>query len=147
MAIAYITLMLGAMGQAGFYGSFITPHVSGWLGLCIAFPPLLIVYTLTFLKQPFLPPHLLRRSIIVAMTWLAVGIVLAETLAHFGKLEPDSEKNAVTLCRILMHLGWISFFPLTRLCSIAKDAHAKMESGSIDKTQRRTMPEVRIQNE
>jgi hypothetical protein len=61
--------------------------------------------------------------------------VLAETLAHFGRMQPDSEKNAVTLCRILMHLGWFSFIPLARMCAIAKEAHERMESERTDKPQ------------
>ena len=119
---AYIALFLGAIGQAGFYGSMIRPHVPLLIALCLASGPGFIVFFLTFFNQPLIPPKPFRRCLLVVMCWVAIATLLAETLAYFGSMKPDSEKNAVTLCRVLMHLIWFSYIPLVSLYGLAKRA-------------------------
>ena len=119
---AYIALFLGAMGQAGFNGSMIRPHVPLLIVLCLALGPWFIVFSLTFFNQPLIPPKPFCRCLLVVMCWVAIVTLLAETLAYFGSMQPDSEKNAVTLSRVFMHLIWFSYFPLVSLYGLAKRA-------------------------
>ena len=135
MGIAYITLILGAMGEAGFYGCFITPHIAKWLGVILAMVPLLVIYTLTFFNMMPLPPRPFRLVVIIAMCWLAISIAIAEFMAYFGKMQTDSPQHAVVLCRCLMHVGWVALIPMGRLCRLAKRAEAMFDVTNKDEPQ------------
>jgi hypothetical protein len=112
--IAILTLFIGTLGQSGFCSPVIKPHVPVWIAAIIITFPVLIVLTLTYFKRSLVSPRTFRLCLLLAMCWYALITIAAEVLNFFGYMPPDSPKYAGTLCRVLMHVGWISFIPLIR---------------------------------
>ena len=111
----HFCLMLGCLGQAAFASPVLKPHLGSWFGGVIVILPWLIVYTVTFLNQPFLSPCAFRHCLLFAMCWFAALTIVAEVLCHLGCMPPGSPAYAFTASRILMHVGWLSLVPLVRV--------------------------------
>jgi hypothetical protein len=113
------------MGQAAFMGPMLTPRFPVAIAAIVIALPGVVVFTLTFFKQPFLPPRPFRLCLLLAMGWFALLAIFAEGLLHFGYLPPESPKYARTLARCLMHVGWLFFLPLARLYVNSRRFEAK----------------------
>jgi hypothetical protein len=126
--VGYFGLFVGVMGQAGFMSPVVKPCLPTFIAVVIFFLPWLIVSTITFTKQSFIPPRLFRFCLLFAMCWFAAITTVAEILYHLGYLPPDGPQNASTLSRVLMHVGWLSFLYLIplyvadRRCETKRDA-------------------------
>jgi len=112
------------LGQAGVLGAILKPLLPGMIGNFIAIflilPPWLIVFLLTFYKQPIVTPRACRQCLTLAMCWFAVVATTGEVLCQLGYTSPDSQQEAEWLSRGLMHTGWLVFIPLIQLCLIAR---------------------------
>jgi hypothetical protein len=129
--LGYITLLLGCLGQAGFLGLVIRPYIPVWVAAPIILMPYVIVYTITFFQQPFLPPRAFRLCIGLSMCWLATLTIIAELLHLRGHMPPDSPAYAGTLARILMHVGWFSLVPLVRTYVVTYRYERETEKGLV----------------
>jgi hypothetical protein len=114
-----IALFLGTMGQVALAGALMKSHMPGPIGvglaLVIVFPPWVIVVTTTVFRRPILSPRAFRFCLLFAMGWFALVSIAAEVSFYVGCMPPESPAFARTLCRVLMHVGWLSFIPLIRL--------------------------------
>jgi hypothetical protein len=111
----YFALLIGVMGQGAFLGPVLKQTIPSWLKATLITFPWLIVFTLTYCKQYFLPARILRFSLLFAMSWFALLAILAESLLALGQLPAESAAYALTPARCAMHFGWLSFFSLSRL--------------------------------
>ena len=123
--VGYFALAVGCLGQATFASPVFKAHLPAWIGAIIVCFPFLIVYTTTFFKQAFLAPRAFRFCLIVAMCWFAALTIAAEIAYHRGYLPPDSPAYARTLSRVAMHIGWLSFPALIRLCFVTRCHESK----------------------
>ena len=104
----YFSLLFGTIGQAAFMSPVVKLHLPLIIAVPIFLLPWLLVYTITFTNQPFLPPSQFRFCLVFAACWFTVLTLVAETLYHFGHMPPDSPQYARALSRGLMHFGWLS---------------------------------------
>jgi hypothetical protein len=111
----YFGLFVGVMGQAAVLGPALRERLPALIGVMMVALPCLIVYTITFFKQSFLPPRAFRWCLLVAMGWFGTVTMFAESLLAFGQLPPESPSYALTPARCMMHAGWLSFLYLIRL--------------------------------
>jgi hypothetical protein len=105
--VGYFSLFLGVLGQAGFLSPVTKPYLPVIVAVMISLLPWLIVFTITFTKQSFLPPRPFRLCLLGAMCWFAAVTIFAEILYHLGYMPTDSPAYAGTLGRVLMHIGWL----------------------------------------
>jgi hypothetical protein len=106
--VGYFSLLIGVLGQAAFMSPVTKPHLPAIIAVMIFLLPWLIVFTITYTKQSFLPPRPYRFCLLFAMCWFAAVTIFAEILYHLGYMPPDSPSYAGTLSRVLMHIGWLS---------------------------------------
>jgi hypothetical protein len=114
--VGYFSLFIGVLGQAAFLSPVTKPHLPAIIAVMISLLPWLIVFTITFTKQSFLPPRPFRFCLLFAMCWFGSLTILAEILYHLGYMPPDSPSDAVTLSRVLMHIGWLSLLFIVPRC-------------------------------
>src|SRR5689334_5624312 len=113
--VGYFSLLVGVLGQAGFLSQPVKPYLPPIIAAIIIILPWLIVFIITFTKQPFLPPRPFRICLLFALCWFVALTILAEILHYLGRIPPDSPQFAGTLCRVLMHIGWLSSLCIIRL--------------------------------
>ena len=106
--VGYFSLFIGCLGQVGFLSPVTKPHLPVIVAAMISMLPGLIVFTITFHNRSFLPPRPFRFCLLFAICWFAAFTIFAEILYHLGYMPPDSPSDAVTPCRVLMHIGWLS---------------------------------------
>jgi hypothetical protein len=98
---------VGCLGQAGFMGPFVKPHLPVAIAVAIFGLPALIIFTITFFRQCLLPPRAFRFCVLFATCWFATLTVVAEIFLHLGYMPPESPKYALTELRSTMHVGWL----------------------------------------
>jgi hypothetical protein len=106
--VGYFSLLVGVVGQACFLTPVVKLYLPAFIAVLIFMLPFLIVYTITFTRQSFLPPRKFGLCLLFAMCWFATITIVAEILYHLGCMPPDSPQNATTMGRVLMHVGWLS---------------------------------------
>jgi hypothetical protein len=112
--IASWGLLIGALGQAGFYGQLF-PRLPSWIVFIALLPPWLTVYTISFCRQAPCGPRPFRRCLLVAMCWYAVMTLLAETL--YFSIHPASYGHfSITVARVIVYIGSLSFIVFVRAC-------------------------------
>lgn len=126
--IGYFSLLIGAMGQAVFLSPVVKPHLPAIIAAIIITLPCLIVYTITFHNQPFLPPRPFRICLFVAICWFAALAIAAEILNHLGHMPPDSPQYAGTSGRVFMHIGWLSLLYIVPRYVAARRFESKGEA-------------------
>jgi hypothetical protein len=110
--IASWGLLAGAIGQADFY-EHLFPGIPKWILMAVLFVPWLMVYTISFCRQPPLGPRPFRYCLVFAMCWYAVVTLLAETLYLF--VHPATHEHfSITLARVFMYSGALSFIVIVR---------------------------------
>jgi len=125
MGLLLIFLFLGCIGQSALYGSAFDPIGQKWMVWLISlfiFLPCILVYFLTFTNAPPLPPRPYRIVTIFSMFWFATLSIAAEILLLLGYMPPNSQEHAITISRIIMHIGWISFIPMYYMAADARRA-------------------------
>lgn len=123
--VGYFSLFVGALGQAAFLSPITKPHLPVFVPLLLSLLPWLIVFTVTFTKQPFLSPRPFRYCLLFAMYWFAAVTIIAEVLHWLGAIPPGSPQFAGTMCRVLMHVGWLSALCVIPLCAAARQHELK----------------------
>jgi hypothetical protein len=108
--VGYFSLFVGALGQACFMQPMTKPHLPAIVAVMVSYLPWLLVFTVTFTKQSFLPPRPLRLCLLFALCWFSCLTILAEIFYHLGYMPHDSSSDNTTLMRVLMHIGWFSSF-------------------------------------
>lgn len=115
-------LMVGMMGHVALFSGLVTAHRNRWVFVIVPVValPVLVVSLLTRLKPPVLKPPLVTPRVycgllLLAMGWYALETLVAEVLFYCNALPPDGPRFARNLARVLMHVGWIGFIPLTML--------------------------------
>ena len=110
--VGYFSFFIGVLGQALFLEPVTKPHLPAVIAVMISLLPGLIVFTITFTKQHFLPPRSFRFCLLFAMSWFAVLTIAAEVFHHLGYMPPDS---ADIQSRVFMHIGWLSLLYIVPL--------------------------------
>jgi hypothetical protein len=105
--VGYFSFFIGVLGQALFLEPVTMPHLPGIIAFMISLFPGLIVFTITFTKQRFLPPRPFRVCLLFAICWFAALTIIAEVLYHLGYMETDGSVDPSIYFRILMHIGWL----------------------------------------
>jgi hypothetical protein len=108
----YFGFFIGAMGQAAFIGAY-KAYLPVWMAVLICYIPCLLVYTLNFFNRPLFPHRLSRLCWLFASCWFGVVTVSLELLHFLGSMPADISADGLKISRILMHLGWLSFIPIT----------------------------------
>jgi len=127
LSIASWGLLIGAMGQAGFYSDFFSHHLPGWV-FGILFVPWFTVFGISFCKQPPCGPRPFRHFLIFAMCWYAVTMLLAEIL-HFVIQPPPLGHFSLIVARFLMYgFGAASFFVFIRACIVLRRYEKKPDA-------------------
>ncbi len=117
-----LTLALGAMGLHWFYGRLF-PAVPSWVVWALLFLPWLTIHVITFCKVPPFGPRPFRRcllSVVCAYALLTVGAEIIQRVLHL----PSDGSFPLTLARVLMYLGCISFIPFGRAYFILRNSEA-----------------------
>lgn len=126
--VGYFSLFAGVMGQAAFLGPVTKPHLPAFIAVMICLPPWLIVFTITFTKQSFLPPRPFRFCLLFAACWFAAVNIAAEIWYHLGYMPPDSPSYAGTLSRVFMRIGWLSLLFIVPLYVAAYHYETKRDA-------------------
>ncbi len=114
--VGYFALFVGAMGQAAFLSPVLKSHpLKLMVGVIPILLPSVIVYGITFTRQPFLPPRQFRLYLLFSMGGFAATTIAAEVLHLLGQMPPDGPKYPGAFARVLMHTGWLSFLYTTPL--------------------------------
>src|SRR5260221_7083922 len=109
--IVSLSLAVGAMGQLWFRRLF--PNLPAWVVMGVIFLPWITAFVITFCKQPLFGPRQFRFCLIFVICWYSGATFLAEIVNHYKPLPPDGHFT-ITVARILMYFGWISFIPFVR---------------------------------
>jgi hypothetical protein len=112
--IASWGLLIGAIGQSGFYGSLF-PRLPDWIMFPILALPWLTVFIISFCNQPPFGPRLFRYFLVFTMCWYGVVTLLAEALHFFIHPAPYGHFS-ITVARVLTYLGALSFIVFVRAC-------------------------------
>lgn len=101
----YFPLMLGMLGQTGLASKLLQPYIPAW----IAVIPLIAWLPVWFFAHLNGIPILLQSRLCwaVGVWWAAITIGL-ELLILLGYIGPFETR---TVCRVLMHSGWLYFIP------------------------------------
>ena len=117
--VGYFSLFVGCLGQACFLQPVTKPHLPAIIAVMISYLPWLIVFTITFTRQHFLPPRPFRFCLLFAMCWFAALTIFAELLQNLGDIPSGS--GAIP-SRVLMHIGWLSLLFIVPLYESKRDA-------------------------
>jgi hypothetical protein len=123
--VGYFSLFIGVLGQALFLEPVTKPHLPGIIAVLISLFPGLIVLTITFAKQRFLPPRPFRFCLLFAICWFATLTIIAEILYYLGFMPSDSREIQ---SRVLMHIGWLSLFFIVPLYVAARRYESKRDT-------------------
>jgi hypothetical protein len=124
--IASYGLLIGAMGQWGFYGRLF-PHLPSWIVMGVLFIPWLTIFIISFCNQPPFGPRPFRRCLLLAMCWYAVMTLLAEILCLFIHPAPRGHLSLI-VARILMYSGAVSFIVLVRAYIVLRSHETKNDT-------------------
>ena len=80
--------------------------------MCVLLLPWLIVNAISFCKIPPCGPRSFRRCLLIVMCWYALVCIVAEGIEFFIPNLPEG-KVSLTVMRILMYFGVLSFIPFT----------------------------------
>jgi hypothetical protein len=112
----YGSLLFAAVGQSLLLGEFVSGKGSGLGLLLLLLIPGYIVFFLTYFNVPPVPPRVYLAMLLVAMTWYATVTIICELLLYAGEIpaanDPPWKRN---VARGVMHVGWISFIPISFL--------------------------------
>ncbi|MGL4463003.1 MAG: hypothetical protein ACRC1K_12710 [Planctomycetia bacterium] len=121
--VGQLALLVGAMGLAGIFSPLTKPHVPVLLPAVVFTLPFLLVYTLTFFRRPLVTGRPFRRLWLFAACWYGFFAIAVEVCCFLDLMPPESPAYAFTLCRVLMHVGWLSFVPLIHTFITESRAH------------------------
>ena len=107
-------LLIGSMGQMALLAP-IFPHWPPKFVWAFLLPPWLIIYTITFCRQPPFGPRGFRRALSLAMYWYGIATMTAEVLHCALRPAPWGAFSPLP-ARILMYSGATTFFLYARYC-------------------------------
>jgi hypothetical protein len=125
LSIASWGLFVGAIGQGVFY-SCVFPHYSVRISVPAALLPWLTVFIISFCKQAPFGPRLFRYCLVFAMCWYGITALLAEIL-HLFIHGASAAQSSITVARILMYLGALSFIVFIQACFDLRAYEGKAE--------------------
>jgi hypothetical protein len=128
MIVGRTSLMFGVMGQTAFISPVIKRFLPLPFAVLILSLPILILFSITYLKQSILSPRQFRFCLLFALSWFAVLTVLAEVLCQLGYMPPDGPEYGRTFARVLMHLGWLSTLDIIPLYLAVRRFETKQEA-------------------
>jgi hypothetical protein len=123
--VGYFSLFVGVLGQMLFLEPVTKPHLPGIIAVLISLFPGLVVFTVTFTKQRFLPPRPFRFCLVFAMCWFATLTIVAEILHHLGYM-PSNNRDIQS--RIFMHMGWLSLLFIVPLYVATRRDESKRDA-------------------
>jgi hypothetical protein len=127
-----LLLALGAMGQFAFYDALFPrgPAPVMWIALLL---PWLTVFTISFCRVPPFGPRRFRHALIFAMVWYAGFTLLAEAL-HLFTPSQSWGGFPITLARVFMYLGALSFPVFARFCAALRryEKEIKLERDGLE---------------
>jgi hypothetical protein len=115
--VAEIIQFLAVMGQVALFGGALEPHDSVWKAVVclLLLLPWLVVFSITFLKQPLLSASAFNRCLVFALVSYAATTIVAELLIYWKLVPPESPRFARGAAQFLMHVGWFSMIPFVAL--------------------------------
>jgi hypothetical protein len=114
----YGSLFFAGVGQALLLSGFVKGGAkeSGFPLVLLLLIPYLVVFFLTYTKVSPVPPRVYLAMLLLAMAWYATVTIICELLLYAGEIpaanDPPLKRN---LARAVMHVGWISFIPISFL--------------------------------
>ena len=99
-------ILVGMFGQVAYLAAVLQPFLPAWVVVPIFILPIAAV---VFIQPGEFPDRWVRRVHVGAAAWYVVITLTVEAVAIFGTI-PDG----ALLFRVLMHLGWLQFFPLLK---------------------------------
>ena len=117
-----LSLAVGATGLQWFYVRAFSAAPS-WLIWTVLFLPWLTIHVITFCKVAPFGPRPFRRCLLLVVGAYALLIVGAEDIQAVRHLPTDGVFS-LTLARVLMYIGCISFIPFARAYLALRNSEA-----------------------
>ena len=112
----YGSLFFAALGQSLLLGGFVSGKQSAFPLILLLLIPAYIVFFLTYFNVSPVPPRVYLAMLLLAMSWYATVTIICELLLYAGEISPANDPPwKHNVARAMMHLGWISFIPISFL--------------------------------